>query len=140
MRYELLKEGDITKEGDLKFNHELGIWKFAEVGWIVLEESAVLLPLPDKPKMRLEELAGAFSTGYYSVPGSQEHDILVRLGLKSLCAHLNIELEEPKPEWEAAFDLEFNRVKLYPSHPDYKLTRETFQKAFEAGQKSKETK
>lgn len=140
MTHILLQEGDIIKEGDECFNDGerwVGVME-PEIG--KLFRTRTLRPmrrLATKSKVSLEELvkrvyAHCDVSGVRNVGQSCAESIV-----KSICAHLGIEIEEPKEEWQRVYE-EFLKTnqgeKWCPSGQGFELAKAMF----EAGQRSKE--
>lgn len=126
-RYELLNEGDLIKEGDelLDWN-ERRFMKTTCPGAQVTKGATYFRPLPDKPKVRLEDVVKILEDSDNAV-GPEFHEIIAT----RICKFLNIELENPKPEWEVEYD---KHNTLAGS------LRGLCKTMFEAGQKSREAK
>lgn len=58
--------------------------------------------LPDKPKVRLEDLVACAREAFDQSKADNELERWNEV-IKSICAHLGIEVEEEKPEWEKAY-------------------------------------
>lgn len=105
MKYELLQEGDVIKEGDECFNDEerwVGVME-SDIG--KLFRTRIYRPmrrLATKPKASLEELAKFIKQRIYSDNTFAELNSV--LFAQSICAHLGIELEDEKQEWERAYE------------------------------------
>lgn len=128
MKYELLEEGQRTKEGDEVFKD--GEWlklKDGAIGFVTFKGYVYRRALPDKPKVRLEELTKVAMDAWHRCNKYSRDEAIVE-SIKAICSHLGLELEEEKPEWEKAY-------RQYLSQAEAEvLTTDVAKAMFEAGQ------
>lgn len=136
MRYELLEEGQRTKEGDEVFKD--GEWlklKDGAIGFVTFKGYVYRRALPDKPKVRLEELTKVAMDAY----SDKEHDNYgqaIEAAVKAICTHLGIEIEEEKPEWERAWEDQYkHRIFCSPEGRD--KCKEDFKEGWQACERRK---
>lgn len=119
MRYELLQEGDVIKEGDQFFginrtwmscSHLVGNTQNA-----AKPLEPIRRPIPDKPKVRLEELIGFARECFDQSTACNNSEVWGEV-IKSICAQLGVELEEPKEEWEIAWEKQLQTAGFKDQH------------------------
>lgn len=97
MKYELLEEGQRTKEGDEVFKD--GEWlklKDGAIGFVTFKGYVYRRALPDKPKVRLEDLTNIIEKKRAEwIKEIPSPDLNAEIA-KSICTHLGLELEEEK--------------------------------------------
>lgn len=126
MRYELLTKGT-TQIGDKVYGQH---YLSGPAGTEINEGYVIFRPLPDKPKVELQALSSliAFKLGR----GGSYDEVA-----KDVLKFLNIELEEPKPDWKVEFENWYMGKYRTMGEGFKQVGKEAW---FEAGQKSKEGK